>query len=349
MERVRQLLVTAHAAKVFPAAAIEVGRTKGPVWQEAIGRLSDDTDAPACRLDTIFDLASLTKVIATSSIAMRLVAEHRLSLDLPVAGLIDSWQGHGRSSITPRHLLDHSSGLAAHARLWKSSPDRESVVAALERLSPTRPAGQAAVYSDLAFMLLGLVLETAGGSPLDALFEPLASHRGDVLCYRPPAALWPRIAPTEFSPSLGRHLRGDVHDENAAALGGVAAHAGLFGTARSVGVFARLVLETFRQATPLGTPELMRVFAQPSTVAGSSRALGWDTMRPTSSCGTLFSRSAIGHTGFTGTSLWIDWERDLYVVLLTNRVYPSRDDERLVGLRPRVHERIVEAFSKTGR
>ena len=128
-------------------------------------------------------------------------------------------------------------------------------------------------------------------------------------------------------------------------LGGVAAQAGLFGTAAAVGAFARLVLETFQRDTILGSPDLMRTFATRTRVPGSSRALGWDTMLPTSSCGTRMSRTAIGHTGFTGTSLWIDWERDLYVVLLTNRVHPTRANERLTALRPRVHDAIVDAVN----
>jgi CubicO group peptidase (beta-lactamase class C family) len=151
------------------------------------------------------------------------------------------------------------------------------------------------------------------------------------------------IAPTEHDPWRGRILEGEVHDENAAALGGIAAHAGLFGTARAVGAFARRVLQTFQEPTSLGTPALMREFAARSRVAGSSRALAWDTMLPTSSCGSRMSATAIGHTGFTGTSLWIDWERDLYVVLLTNRVHPTRQNEALIGLRPKLHDAIVDA------
>ena len=144
--------------------------------------------------------------------------------------------------------------------------------------------------------------------------------------FTPPRDAIDRIAPTEYDAGLARVIRGSVHDENAAALGGVAGHAGLFGTVSDVGVFARLVLRTFHEPTSLATPELMRTFARQSGVAGSSRALGWDTMRPTSSCGTRFSATAIGHTGFTGTSLWIDWERDVYVVLLTNRVHPDTNE-----------------------
>ena len=139
-------------------------------------------------------------------------------------------------------------------------------------------------------------------------------------------------------------IHGEVHDENARALGGVAGHAGLFGTAGDVGAFARLVLRTFHEPTGMGTPSLMRTFAARCQVPASSRALGWDTMRPTSSCGSLLSADAIGHTGFTGTSLWIDHARDLYVVLLTNRVHPTRTNDAHLSLRPRVHDAIVTAF-----
>jgi CubicO group peptidase (beta-lactamase class C family) len=136
-------------------------------------------------------------------------------------------------------------------------------------------------------------------------------------------------------------LVGEVHDENAAALGGVAGHAGLFGTVAAVGQFAALVLRTFEATTALASPALMRVFATKTGVTGSSRALGWDTMLPTSSCGTRLSPSAIGHTGFTGTSLWIDPDRDLYVAFLTNRVHPTRQNEALARLRPRVHDAVI--------
>src|SRR5262249_47055002 len=139
---------------------------------------------------------------------------------------------------------------------------------------------------------------------------------------------------------------GEVHDENAALLGGVAGHAGLFGTAPDVGRYARLVLETFHQETALGTPNLMRAFATRADVKESSRALGWDTMLPTSSCGTLMSPESIGHTGFTGTSLWIDPRRELYVVLLTNRVHPTRANNALPELRPRFHDAVVRGYEE---
>ncbi|MGE5837956.1 MAG: serine hydrolase domain-containing protein [Acidobacteriota bacterium] len=336
----RRVIVSGLDARAYPAAVIEVGRLSAPVWREPFGRLTYDPDAPSCEPTTIFDLASLTKVIATTSIAMRLVARKTIELDAPAAPFVPEFTRGDRGSISIRHLLTHSSGLPAHARLWETASGRDAFARAIAELRLERLPGAQSVYSDPGFMLLGFALEHAARTTLDEMFQPLAGELGDIW-FRPAAALLDRIAPTEQDPWRGRLLRGEVHDENAAALGGVAAHAGLFGTAAAVGTFARLVLRTFRESTPLGSPELMREFATRSRVPNSSRALGWDTMLPTSSCGTRLSPTAIGHTGFTGTSLWIDVERDLYVVFLTNRVHPTRDNNALAGLRPKVHDAVV--------
>jgi CubicO group peptidase (beta-lactamase class C family) len=339
----RALITSALEEQAFPAAVIEVGRRAGPIWREAFGRLTYAADAPACRVDTIFDLASLTKVIATAPLAMREVSAGRVTLSDRVADLIPRWQGADRSPVTIRHLLDHSSGLPAHAQLWKSAAGRRAVEAAICQMPVESAPGSASVYSDLGFILLGFLLEDLAGSPLDEQFRAIETRLEGLVRYRPPSDLIDRIAPTEIDPWRQRLLRGEVHDENAAALAGVAGHAGLFGTAPAVGAFARIVLETFNETTWLGSPALMTTFAARSEVPGSSRALGWDTMQPTSSCGTLLSPTSIGHTGFTGTSLWIDHERDLYVVLLTNRVHPTRANDALVRLRPRLHDAIVRA------
>jgi CubicO group peptidase (beta-lactamase class C family) len=215
-----------------------------------------------------------------------------------------------------------------------------------------------ALYSDLGFMLLGFILEDARAravdgwpgatdpvSALDAQFRRVASYlTGEPLTFRPPRDWRDRIAPTEQDPWRGRTLVGEVHDENTWALGGTAGHAGLFGTAGAVGSFARATLHTLSGAAVLARPETLRRFITRTGIPGSSRALAWDTMLPTSSCGTLMSSNAIGHTGFTGTSLWIDWERDLYVVLLTNRVHPSREPNRLRAIRPSFHDAVLAEF-----
>ncbi len=342
----RALLAGGLASRAYPAAVVDVGRQAGSLWREAFGRLTYAPDAPPCGQETVFDLASLTKVVATASLAMRLVAAGRLSLDAPVGEVLPEWRAGDRRAVSVRHLLDHSSGLPAHARLWETTSDRRSFREAIAALPLSHPPGAAAAYSDPGFILLGFVLEEAGSAPLDRLFDTLRLVSDEPLLYSPGSDLHPRIAPTESDAWRGRVLQGEVHDENAAALGGVAAHAGLFGTAGSVAAFARLVLRSFREETPLGTPALMAQFAERSKTPGSSRALAWDTMLPTSSCGTRLSPTAIGHTGFTGTSLWIDAEQDLYVVLLTNRVHPTRTNEQWQALRPRVHDAIVEGLAR---
>jgi CubicO group peptidase (beta-lactamase class C family) len=326
--------------RASPAAVVEVGSRAGVRWQEAFGRLTYAGDAPVCTVETIFDLASLTKVICTTSLVMRLVTRDELTLNTRVAEVLDVWRGADREAITIRHLLDHSSGLPGVVRFWEQHAGRDAFLRALLKLPLDRAPGAKSVYSDAGFLLLGFVIERIAGARLDQQFASIEASLGEI-GFLPAPHLRPRIAPTEHDPWRGRVLVGEVHDENAAALGGVAPQAGLFGTADAVGAFARLVLGTFDDKTLLGTPDLMRTFARRSAVPDSSRALGWDTMRPTSSCGTRMSATAIGHTGFTGTSLWIDWERDLYVVLLTNRVHPTRANERLAALRPRLHDAIV--------
>ena len=195
-------------------------------------------------------------------------------------------------------------------------------------------------------MLLGWILEEALQVSTAESFSAFAARVGaPTLGFCPDPALRSRIAPTGHSPWRGRTLAGEVHDDNCAMLGGVAGHAGLFGTAADVGAWARAWLGTLSDApaSPFGPEPLLRRFMQRSAVASSSRALAWDTMLPTSSCGTRMSPDAVGHTGFTGTSLWIDHRRDLYVVLLTNRVHPGAANEAILGVRRRVHDAVIDA------
>ena len=347
MSAARLVITSGLDARAYPAAVIEVGRSHGPIWREAFGRLSYDTGARPTKLGTIFDLASLTKVVATSTLVMRAVREGRLSLETRIADRLPSWRGADRAGVTIRQLLDHSSGLPAHARLWEHARGRAEFEPAIARLALERAPGTASVYSDVGFMLLGFLLEDAGRAPLDQQFATIASTMNGEIRYLPPPEWREWTAPTEADAWRGRVLQGEVHDENAAALGGVAGHAGLFGTAGAVGTFARLVLATLTRTTVLGTPDELREFITQSRVTGSSRALGWDTMRPTSSCGTRMSPRAIGHTGFTGTSLWIDPEQDVYVAWLTNRVHPTRANESLVALRAKLHDAVMEAIGSS--
>jgi CubicO group peptidase (beta-lactamase class C family) len=340
----RTLIAAAIERQSFPCAVIEVGNASGVIWRQAFGRLTYAAQAAICGEDTIFDLASLTKVIATATLAMREIAAGRLALADRICDRVPEWRGADRHAVTIRHLLDHSSGLPGHARFWELNEGRASIEASICQLPLEYAPGSTSIYSDPGFMLLGFILERVSGSRLDEQFSPIERRLGDVLRYRPAADLLERVAPTEEDAWRGRLLRGEVHDENAAALDDVAGHAGLFGTAVAVGAFARAILQTLTASSWLAPRDLMVEFATQSNVAGSSRALAWDTMRPTSSSGSLMSPTSIGHTGFTGTSLWIDYERNCYVVLLTNRVHPTRATQGLVTLRPALHDAIMRAL-----
>ena len=249
--------------------------------------------------------------------------------------------------MTVADLLEHAGGLTAHLPFFRDHHGRRDYQHAICTLPLEYAPRTRSVYSDLGFILLAFIAADAAGTGLDEQFDEVAGRLGIAdLRFRPPAAWRSRTAPTEVDPWRGRLLRGEVHDENAWALGGVAGHAGLFGTAPAVGRFARAVLETLRGRPRLARPETLARFVRRGRVAGSSRALGWDTMLVTSSCGRSLSPAAFGHTGFTGTSLWMDPVQDLYVALLTNRVHPTRANEAILGVRPAVHDAAVRALTR---
>lgn len=345
--------------RAFPAASVEIGRAAGALWGHAFGTLTYDRDAPEATGDTIFDLASLTKVIATTTLVMRAIDDGALSLDEPLRARLPEWRGADRESVTIRDALAHASGLPAYLPFFRDHTGRVEFEPAICR-TPLEYAPRAkSIYSDLGFILLGFILQdvrTAAsgsigrldpGTTLAGQFRKLASYlTPEPLAFNPPRAWRERTAPTEVDPWRGRLLAGEAHDENCWALGGAAGHAGLFGTTAAVGAFARAVLRTIRGDRLLARPPTFQQFIRRTDVPGSSRALGWDTMLPTSSCGTRMSLTSIGHTGFTGTSLWIDWERDLYVVLLTNRVHPTRENNRLKAIRPAFHDGVMEEFGR---
>ena len=341
----RQVIVDGTRT-AFPAAVVDVGRHDRVLWQEPFGVLSREPEAPPTQLDTIFDLASLTKVLATTTVAMAAVDARRLAVDDLVSRWLPEWRGQDRQIVTVADLLAHVSGLTAHLPFFRDHRGRAEFEHAICTLPLKYPPRLQSIYSDLGFILLGFLLADASGTSLDAQFDQLVTDHGwGEISFRPNFKTRDRIAPTEVDPWHGRLLVGEVDDENTWALGGVAGHAGLFGTASAVGRFAQTILQQVRGATPLAQPETFRRFITRTTVPRSSRALGWDTMLPTSSCGTRMSASAIGHTGFTGTSLWIDTERDLYVVLLTNRVCPSRTNDAILRIRPAFHDAVMAALA----
>ncbi len=306
----------------FPGASVVVGRKGYAVVKRGYGALSWG-GAPVDE-HTIYDVASLTKVVGTTAAIMVLYDEGKLDLDAPVRAYLPAFTGGAKDRVTLRHLLTHRSGLPAGRELWRtaSSPAeaRRQVIETPLYCAP----GACYEYSDLGADILGFVAEAVSGQRLDTflderVFRPLGMTD---TYFRPPAALRARIAPTEVAPPRGYPLRGEVHDENAFALGGVAGHAGLFSTAADLSIYAAMLLNG-------GEYGGVRVIAD-STVrlftarAAGTRALGWDTCNQRGSCGSLMGANAFGHTGFTGTSLWLDPERDMFVLLLTNRVHAAR-------------------------
>jgi CubicO group peptidase (beta-lactamase class C family) len=338
----RDVLQTAISAKAFPAAVVEVGDSTAPLWRDAFGRLTYDPNSPATTNDTIFDLASLTKVLSTTPLVMQQVERGAMGLDDPVAQHLDTWRGADRAGVTLRDLLTHSSGLPAWVPFFRELRGRHAFEQAIAGTPLEYEPRSQSIYSDLGFMLLGFILDD--GVPLVSRFQAMLSQMGIVqeVQFTPPELWRGRTAPTEHDPWRGRLLVGEVHDENAYALGGVAGHAGLFGTSAAVGDYARHLLQIIDGRTgAFSRDTLMTFITRETRIPRSSRALGWDTMLPTSSCGTCMSSRAFGHTGFTGTSLWIDPDRAVYVVLLTNRVHPTRENDAMKQLRPALHDAVM--------
>ena len=331
------VLERAIANRVFPGAIVEVGRADGAIATLTRGALSYGPGARGVNSGTIYDLASLTKGLATTALMVNELSSGRMRTNDRVRHWIASWTGDERQPVTIQDLLEHCSGLPAHRPYWEHRRGRASFELAIgEEPLAYLPRTQS-IYSDPGFMLLGFAIEHAAAATLDRLFDDWRSRELGpevALAFRPPDTWRDRTAPTEDTPH-GDERRGEVHDENCAALDGVAGHAGLFGTAAAVGACARWWL-----ASPA-----LPAFARKSEAPGSSRALGWDTMLPTSSCGPRWSPRAIGHTGFTGTSLWIDPEQDLYVAFLSNRVHPTRTGEGIQDARRALHDAVVADLS----
>lgn len=324
LNEIDTLVMRGIAAGGFPGAAVAIGRKGGQVMASGFGHTAWWANAPAVSADsTVYDLASLTKVVATTSAIMALYDDGVVGLDDPVHKWVPSFSGGAKDRVTVRHLLTHRSGLPPGRDIWKFMGDQAMARRAVISTSLVRgcPPGSCYMYSDLGADMLGFVAEAAAHEPLDRfterrIFQPLGMEE---TTFRPDTAEVRRLAPTGAP-------RGRVHDANAAALGGVAGHAGLFSTASDLAVFAQMLLNG-------GEYDGTRIFEE-STVAlftkraAGTRALGWDTCDSAnvrSTCGRYLSARAFGHTGFTGTSLWIDPDREMFMILLTNRV----DDPRV--------------------
>jgi serine-type D-Ala-D-Ala carboxypeptidase len=341
------VLEQAIADRAFPAASIAVTQADKLIALRAFGHFTYDPTSPKPTPETLFDLASLTKVLASTTMAMILYERGLLDLDIPVISIVGEFSGEDprRDEVTLRMLLAHSSGLPAYEKLFLRAHTRDELLQAAFSTELANDPGSHAEYSDIGFIVLGVALERMADEPLDRFCQreilgPLGMTH---TTFNPALELRPTIPPTADDKTF-RHrvIQGEVQDENASVLGGVAGHAGLFATAQDVATFAHILLPG---GSPILRPETVSLFTTRETAPkGTSRALGWDTPSTPSQSGHHFSARAYGHLGYTGTSLWIDPEHQLSVTLLTNRTWPDCAKQAIKQVRPRFHDAVIEAL-----
>jgi beta-glucosidase-like glycosyl hydrolase/CubicO group peptidase (beta-lactamase class C family) len=348
------VLEKAIADKAFPGATLAVGY-KGKVSLHSFGKLSYDPKSPQAQLRTMYDVASLTKVIVTTTLVEKLVEgdfKSPLLLDVPIERYLPEWasgpQPEWRHRVTVRHLMTHTSGLPPFKEYWRTSKGKADTLRMIFAEPLESEPGTKMVYSDLGIILMAEIISRLTGRTLDDLakeyiFTPLAMNDS---MYKPPKKLWPQIAPTEFD-AIFRHrlIQGEVHDENAFAIGGVSGHAGLFSTAPDLAAFCQMLLDggVYAHQRILKRATIAQ-FTVPQQLSGGTRTLGWVVPTEGSSSGHYFSPHSFGHTGFTGTSIWIDPDRQLFVVLLTNRVNPTRENHKIAEVRPALHDAVMQAI-----
>jgi CubicO group peptidase (beta-lactamase class C family) len=342
------IMQAALASGAAPGGVIAIARYGRIVHMKGYGRLDTaQTSAPVDE-NSIYDMASLTKVIATTTAAMILEERGLLDLDRTVASYLPELNSPEKATITVRMIATHRGGFEAFAALYKEFKGREQYLAQINARPLQWSPGTQTVYSDWDMILMQLVIERITGRSLDELaastiFIPLGMTS---TVFTPDSArFFDRIAPTEIDSARGGLVHAHVHDENAWAMGGVAGQAGLFSSVRDVAIFCQMLLNggQYNGVRILKPSTIARWTAPQST--GSSRALGWDTPSAESSSGSYFSARSFGHTGFTGTSIWVDPERNLFVILLTNRVNPTRDNPRIGPLRRAVADAVQEAIT----
>jgi CubicO group peptidase (beta-lactamase class C family) len=353
VESLGRFLEARAADGVFPGGVLALGRRGGLAYVRPVGVYGEDDPDPVTDA-TIYDLASLTKVVGLTSAAFLLLADGRLDLEERVSTYLPEFGGPGKSDVTVRHLLTHTSGLPPWIPLHLETDGPQTAIERVLAEDLESDPGSQYAYSDLGAIVMTQVVERVAGEPLDVflerrLFGPLGMRDTR---FRPPPAWVDRIAPTERDAWRGRLVRGEVHDENAFHLGGVSGHAGLFSSALDLSRFALWILDAYHDRLggrePTLPADLVRslVAVQPGP-AGSTRAIGWDTPTPGggASSGRLLSPASFGHTGFTGTSIWIDTERDLFIILLTNRVHPTRENRALLPLRGEIADMVIRALA----
>lgn len=343
------ILEKAIAARAFPACSLAITFRGELVAYKALGRFTYDPASPQVTTASLFDLASLTKVVATTAMAMILYERGLLDLETPVTAIVPEFANNDsrRREVTLRMLLAHSSGLPAYEKLFLRAKTRADLLQAAFTTPLVAAPGARAEYSDIGFIILGVVLERLADESLDAfcqreIFGPLGMAN---TTFNPARALKDSIPPTADDRTF-RHciIQGEVQDENASVLGGIAGHAGLFSAAEDLAIFAHAMLNAGYPILRFSTVELFS--RRESAPEGTSRALGWDTPSLPSQSGKYFSPRSFGHLGYTGTSLWIDAERQLSITLLTNRTWPDCQNEAIKQVRPEFCDAVIEALGK---
>jgi CubicO group peptidase (beta-lactamase class C family) len=342
------------ADSAFPGAVILVQKDRRIIYEKAFGYYTYDTASGKVSINTLYDLASLTKVVATTTATMICYDRGLFKIDDKVSKYLPKFGVNGKENITIRNLLVHDSGLRPDIpsyRIFDSVVNKEQgVMNEIFNDTLIYPTGAKMVYSDLNFILMGKIIEKATGMSLDnfcnkSIFEPLGMNS---TMFNPPKSIVNRIAPTEYD-DYWRHrqIRGTVHDETSQLLNGVAGHAGLFSTAGDLAKLLQMLLQKgVYQGRSYIKASTVEMFLKKQSDL-SSRALGWDTKSPEhSSAGNLFNNISYGHTGFTGTSVWTDPTRKLFVIFLTNRVYPTRNNSKIFRVRPKVHNAVIEAIEE---
>jgi CubicO group peptidase (beta-lactamase class C family) len=352
LQRVDGVVNTAIADSAFPGAQLAIVKDGLLVYDRSFGRLTYDPASRPVDEGTMYDLASLTKAIATTSAVMKLADSGKIGLDDPVAKYIPRFDSGEKAAITIRHLLLHRGGFPPFRRLWLECPDAAAVIDTIAATPLVAAPGDSTIYSDLGFITLGKIVEKVTGMTLDAFvkrefFIPLRMKN---TTYVPPESLRSRCAPTEIDTAWRKSLvQGTVHDENAAFIGGVSGNAGLFSTASDLAVFMQMLINrgAYAGRRYLGEKTVTEFIGR--RAPAQERWLGWD-MRSSrgSSAGALFSPASFGHTGFTGTCIWADPTRNLVVIFLTNRVYPTRANLKIAGIRPAVNDAVMRALGVTG-
>lgn len=344
------ILQGAITQRAFPSASVAITHRGRLVASKAFGRFTYELNSPPVTSATLFDLASLTKVVASTSMAMLLYERGLLDFDAPVAAIVsefisDAARDPRRHEVTLRTLLTHSSGLPAYERLFLKAHTRDQLLHVALTTPLADNPGSRAEYSDIGFIILGVALERLADESLDRfcqreVFAPLAMTNAT---FNPPSEIRTQIPPTEDDRTFRKRIiQGEVQDENASVLGGVAPHAGVFSTAADLARFAHCMLNGGR---PIFRPETVRLFTRRESMpVGTSRALGWDTPSVPSQSGKHFSEQSFGHLGYTGTSLWIDPARELSIVLLTNRTWLDCSNQGIKQVRPLFHDAVSEAL-----